>query len=67
MSYLILTIAFLYGMCSVGIFFTQMVNGCFSMYHKQSTKFNLKDAVRQGGIAFALTCLAIYINHWPKR
>lgn len=67
MSYLILIVAFVYGMWALACSAVQVLSSLCKAINKQNLEFSFKSTIRYSVISFVLTCLAIYLNHWPKR
>lgn len=67
MSYLILIVSFVYAAFAVSNAIMHLVVTYTLVAWKKEVNFSFRHAVRYSGISFALLCLAIYVNHWPRR
>ena len=67
MSYLILIVSCVYAMWALASVAVQVFKLVQYISFKEKVVCSFWPAIRYSVISFAFACLAIYVNHWPKR
>lgn len=67
MSYLIIIVSFFACLIGVYLFAAQVIQFLALVISKKTAEFSFSKSLWFNAISFVLACLAVYINHWPKR